>query len=67
MTLARGLGPVDEESPQPIKPPAPRLHPDERDLYGPKPRTYGPVIRRPAATSTASAPMYGPKIVRNES
>jgi general secretion pathway protein D len=60
------LGPVDEDSPQPIKPP-PRVRPDERDLYGPKPRTYGPVIKHPATTSTASAPKYGPKIVRNDS
>ena len=45
--------------------PAPRdvPHP-ERKLYGPKPKTYGPIINRPSKlTSTGSGkPVYGPRL-----
>ena len=59
------LGPVDEDAGSPVRPPSPP--PERRDLYGPRPRVYGPVIQRPGSTSTATtAPVYGPKIVRND-
>lgn len=40
--------------------------PDERGLYGPKPKTYGPAIRRPRPTSTTGRAVYGPEVARNE-
>jgi type II secretion system protein D len=38
------------------------------DPFGPKPRTYGPVINRtvPSKATAAPAPTYGPKIARGE-
>jgi len=58
------LGPADAALAKPDQKVEPR--PDERDLYGPKPRTYGPVISRPKPTSTTAGPVYGPKVVRND-
>lgn len=47
-----------EKSPEPI--------PDEHDLYGPKPKRYGPAITRPKPTSAVQRPVYGPQVVRND-
>lgn len=50
----------------PAKPTAPARSP-ERDLYGPRPRTYGPVIAPPPPTSTSTAARtkaYGPKMAQ---
>jgi len=56
------LGPVDEKSKRPGEAaPKPEAYPEKRDLYGPKPKVYGPVIRRPT-TTTAMQPVYGPRI-----
>ncbi|MBI4719225.1 MAG: hypothetical protein HY763_15615 [Planctomycetes bacterium] len=70
MPQEAGMGPqpATPATPAAGKAPAPAPGParrEERDLYGPKPRTYGPVISRPAST-TAEQPVYGPPIVRNE-
>lgn len=51
---------------RPAKPTAPARSP-ERDLYGPRPRTYGPVIAPPPPTSTSTAARtkaYGPKMAQ---
>jgi type II secretory pathway component GspD/PulD (secretin) len=63
-----GLGPVDEKAKKPGEVAAPRAEPapERRELYGPKPKVYGPVIRQPATTSTALEPVYGPQIAQNE-
>ncbi|MFQ5493880.1 MAG: secretin N-terminal domain-containing protein, partial [Phycisphaerae bacterium] len=37
----------------------------KRELYGPRPRTYGPVVPRATSTTTQAA-IYGPKIARSE-
>ena len=58
------LGPTDEDS---SEPPEVRPRPLERDLYGPKPRIYGPVIKRPAPASTAAAPVSGSPVMANGS
>jgi len=44
--------------------PGPRK--EEREQFGPRPKTYGPAIPRPASTTTtsASAKVYGPRIAR---
>lgn len=57
------LGPVkdDDKSWRESTPGKTKDH--SRDLYGPKPKLYGPTITRPATTSTAVAPVYGPSIV----
>ncbi|MFQ5413587.1 MAG: secretin N-terminal domain-containing protein [Phycisphaerae bacterium] len=40
---------------------------DEPKRYGPKPKTYGPVITRPTVTTTTAArAVYGPTIVRSD-
>ena len=58
------LGPT-EDSPSKTEPRL-RTRPDERQLYGPKPRVYGPTIKSPAAkTSTANGPVYGPAVKRS--
>ncbi|MBU0718228.1 MAG: hypothetical protein KJ749_08275, partial [Planctomycetes bacterium] len=63
------LGPVQDTGPEPGGAPSPGHlpKPGERDLYGPKPQMYGPVIERPASTNTAAAPVYGPEIARSSS
>ncbi len=38
----------------------------DRELYGPKPKTYGPVVPRPKSTTTTEGPVYGPKVVRRD-
>lgn len=62
-----GLGPKTTQ-PAPLAPTAPAAPPGrERDLYGPKPKTYGPVIS-PRSTSTGNSPApvaYGPKVVNH--
>ena len=62
-----GLGPVedegDEEGPEREARPTPL---DERRLYGPKPKTYGPILTRPTSAQTARRSVYGPTIARSE-
>ena len=61
------LGPADVRPAGPAeREPALKPPPDERNLYGPKPKSYGPVIARPVPTSTTGRPVYGPRIVRND-
>ncbi|MCH8252699.1 MAG: hypothetical protein IID36_09635, partial [Planctomycetes bacterium] len=55
-----GMGP---KTPEGDEPPTRRIKHD-REQYGPKPKTYGPIISRPSVTTTASAAVYGPKVVR---
>jgi type II secretion system protein D len=63
----RPLGPVDGESAEPgTLEPGVRPDREERNLYGPRPKTYGPVISRPKPTTTTARPAYGPKVVRND-
>ena len=63
------LGP---KGPGPAAPPEfPRRIPldEDRKLYGPKPKTYGPVLPPPTTTATTAADrrMYGPRIVQQTS
>ena len=44
----------------------PGRRPDERNLYGPKPKVYGPPIKSSTTTSAASGPVYGPRVALNE-
>jgi type II secretion system protein D len=60
------LGPVDKKSKKPDKAaPTPVPRKQQRDLYGPKPKVYGPVIRR-STTSTVMKPEYGPRIAKSD-
>ncbi len=47
----------------PSTPDAPR---EERKLYGPKPKSYGPTIEQPRTITTAERPVYGPRIARGD-
>jgi len=58
------LGPTEGRPAEPGQ--KPESPPDERRLYGPKPKTYGPAIRRPRPTSTTERAVYGPIVARNE-
>lgn len=47
------MGPRDENAAPPRESGRrPKALPDERELYGPRPKTYGPLIMRPKPTST---------------
>jgi hypothetical protein len=63
----QALGPKEESGAAKVPPPGPVIEPrrEDRELYGPRPKTYGPVLTRPASTSTTQGPVYGPNIVRN--
>lgn len=64
-----GMGPRPANSTTPMSPTTPPpARGNERDLYGPRPKTYGPTITpKSASTSTARGPAsYGPKVVRND-
>ena len=56
------LGPADRGSEDVSRPEPSR---EERNLYGPKPQTYGPVILRSETKTTAERPVFGPSVVRN--
>ena len=59
-----GMGPVDEtKSPTPIQK---HPHPEPRDQFGPKPKIYGPAIRRSQTETTKRRPVYGPRIARSD-
>ncbi len=58
------LGPTEGHPAKPGQ--KPESPPEERGLYGPKPKTYGPAIRRPRPTSTTGRAVYGPEVARNE-
>ena len=68
-----GLGPRETGEPG-LGKAAPRAQPpaalpegmrENKEQYGPRPRTYGPPISRPSSTSTTSAGTYGPSVARN--
>jgi general secretion pathway protein D len=64
----QSLGPQKKEKGEAPETPAPTR--EERELYGPKPKTYGPPLPpppTPTATSTAAAGVYGPKIAESGS
>jgi type II secretion system protein D len=64
----QALGPKEDRASAKVPPPGPAIEPrrEDRDLYGPRPKTYGPVITRPTSTSTTQGPVYGPNIARNK-
>jgi general secretion pathway protein D len=65
----QALGPKPAAtSTRPVAPHAPAGEPrkEPRDSYGPKPKTYGPTISKPASTDKMTAPVYGPKVARSE-
>jgi len=61
-----GLGPKPDLTPQlPLPLPATPADVPANRQFGPKPKTYGPSIEPPPTqTTTASAQVYGPRIVR---
>jgi len=63
----QALGPKEDRAlgKTPLTPPAAQPRREERDLYGPRPKTYGPAVTRPSTTSTTSRPVYGPRIARS--
>jgi type II secretion system protein D len=63
----QGMGPVDRNGRAPgAIDPTSTPDREERRLYGPTPKSYGPVISRPKPTTTTSRPVYGPKIVQTD-
>jgi len=62
----QALGPKGDRGPDKGLP-APAVQPrrDDREMYGPRPKTYGPAVARPTTTSTTQRPVYGPTIARN--
>lgn len=58
-----GSGKATPQSQQPSAPPEDAR--DDREQYGPRPRTYGPPISKPGSTSTTSAGTYGPSVARD--
>jgi len=64
----QALGPKVDSGAGKVPPPGPAIEPrrEDRELYGPRPKTYGPVITRPASTSTTQGPVYGPNIAHNK-
>jgi type II secretion system protein D len=57
-----GFGPIEANGK--AAPPSGKTR--AREQYGPKPKTYGPVVKPKASSSTASSgPVYGPKVVAN--
>jgi general secretion pathway protein D len=64
----QALGPKEDQgaakTPAPAPPAVPPQH-EDRELYGPRPKTYGPPITRPTSASTTERPVYGPTIARN--
>ena len=60
-----GMGPADEmRSPSWIKE---HTRPERRDQFGPRPKVYGPAIRRSHTETTKRRPVYGPKIASRDS
>jgi type II secretion system protein D len=57
-----GSGKATPQSQQPAAPPENAR--DDREQYGPRPKTYGPVINRPGPSSTTSVPVFGPVIAK---
>jgi general secretion pathway protein D len=61
------MGPREEPPAKPAEPkPAETPPPTRREIYGPKPRIYGPLLPRPRPTSTTEQAVFGPTIVRND-
>ncbi len=62
----QALGPQDNRAPENVRP-APAMQPrrEEREMFGPRPKTYGPAITRPTSTSTTQRPVYGPSVAKN--
>lgn len=63
----QALGPKENRGAAKTPPTGPVTEPqrEERERYGPRPKTYGPAITRPTSTSTTQRPVYGPNIARN--
>jgi len=63
----QALGPKEDQGAAKLPAPAPAVEPrrEDRELYGPRPKTYGPAITRPTSASTTQRPVYGPTIARN--
>ncbi len=60
------LGPVDEDAKHPARTtPAPQRKASPSEQYGPRPRVYGPTIRRPS-TSTVMQSAYGPRVAKRD-
>jgi type II secretory pathway component GspD/PulD (secretin) len=64
----QALGPIGDRVPTKVPAPGPAPEPrrEDRELYGPRPKTYGPVLTRPTSTSVTQGPVYGPSIARNK-
>ncbi len=63
----QALGPKEDQGAAKTPAPAPAVPPqrEEREQYGPRPKTYGPPVTRPTSASTTEGPVYGPTIARN--
>jgi len=63
----QALGPKEDPGAAKTPAPAPAVQPqrEDREQYGPRPKTYGPPITRPTSASTTERPVYGPTIARN--
>ncbi|MFH1110776.1 MAG: secretin N-terminal domain-containing protein [Planctomycetota bacterium] len=62
------LGPKEDQGAAKTPASAPPAVPpqrEDREQYGPRPKTYGPPITRPTSASTTERPVYGPTIARN--
>ncbi|MEK6677686.1 MAG: secretin N-terminal domain-containing protein, partial [Planctomycetota bacterium] len=57
----KAMGPVSKDGATPRSPSVPPpTDQTQKQQYGPKPKTYGPVVSPPTSTSTASAAAFGP-------
>jgi hypothetical protein len=63
----QALGPKEDQGTAKTPPKEPAVQPrrEDREQYGPRPKTYGPPITRPTSASTTERPVYGPTIARN--
>ena len=60
------MGPRDDLRQKAPAPSPADVRPQTEDRFGPRPRTYGPVVPRPKPTTTTQIPTYGPQIVRQK-
>lgn len=61
-----GLPPEDRKDRGGIAPEPPRPGAEQKEPFGPKPRTYGPAINRTPPSRATAAPTYGPKVAHND-
>jgi type II secretion system protein D len=59
------MGPQGGKTTEPRSAPPPETS-EDRKLYGPRPKQYGPVIRKPTQTTSTQGAVYGPKVVRRD-